>query len=564
MARKSRMKATNTYMINTLWKIGVYIRLSREDSRYGGESQSVTNQRKIIVEFIEKQFSSDPYTVSGFYIDDGHSGTSEDIRPAFQRLLADISQGQVNCVICKTLSRAFRNYADQGKFLEQYLPAHNCRFIAISNPFVDTYANPACIQNMEIPINGLMNDRFAAKTSEDVRRTFSIKRNQGDFIGAFAPYGYLKDPENKNALIIDEKAAGIIRLIFNRFLDGMSKNSIVHYLNDHGIPCPSVYKREYQGLNYQNPQTDPSKSPLWSAMTITNILKNRVYCGDMVQGRCRIKSYKVHIQEKVPEEEWVIVENTHEPIIERETFLTAQKLMQQDTRTAPGKTHPYLFSGFLLCADCHRAMCRSKARNAVYYHCRTYKSHSKSTCTRHGIRHDKLETAVLRAIQLQIYLTIDWENLTDSVNQASKCRPLLSNIEASIRHKERELSKITSYKQAVYQDWKDGAISHSDYCYLKESYEQQEQSLRQILKNLKQETEEEREISNRENLFFTDFCRHKTLHKLTRDIVASLVDHINIQENGNICIVFRFSDGLRERFPKESKNQGHIEHIMQR
>ena len=361
MARKSRViteiqKQESTKAFE--WKIGIYIRLSKEDLRNNDESESVTNQRKINLEFVEEKFCNEKYIIYDIYIDDGRSGTTEDTRPDFQRLSKDIREGNVNCVVCKTLARAFRNYADQGKVLEQYLPTYSCRFIAFGNPYVDTFANPDCMQNMEIPINGLMNDRYAARTSEDVRRTFRTKRNKGEFIGAFAPYGYLKNPENKSAFIIDEEASEVVKEIFEKYLDGMSKLSIVRYLNDHGIPCPTIYKQKRLGLKYQNPHSDPAKNPLWSEKTVGAILKNQMYCGDMVQGRSRIKSYKVHIQEQVPEEEWTIVKEKHQPIIDWETFDKIQRLLQKDTRTSPQNDTLYLFSGFLRCADCQKAMIR--------------------------------------------------------------------------------------------------------------------------------------------------------------------------------------------------------------
>ena len=182
-----------------------------------------------------------------------------------------------------------------------------------------------------------------------------MKRRNGEHIGSFAPYGYKKSPEDNNALIIDEEAADVVRDIFRMFLNGMGKNGIVHFLNDHGVLSPGRYKQERQGLKYRNPSTDPKMPTLWCAGTVSNILKNRMYCGDMVQGRYRIKSYKIHIQERVPEDEWYIVENTHEAIIDRETFDKVQQLLRRDVRTAPNQQKLYLFSGFLRCADCGSA-----------------------------------------------------------------------------------------------------------------------------------------------------------------------------------------------------------------
>ena len=176
-----------------LWKVGVYLRLSKEDARR--ESASIANQRAILLDYLNHEFQ-DPWTLTQVYTDDGRTGT-DDSRPAFQSLIRDVERGKVNCVLCKTLSRAFRNYADQGYYLEEFFPRHRTRFIALGSPRVDSYLHPDAVQwGLEIPINGILNDRYAAKTSADVRRTLDMKRRRGEFIGSFAPYGYAKDPED--------------------------------------------------------------------------------------------------------------------------------------------------------------------------------------------------------------------------------------------------------------------------------------------------------------------------------------------------------------------------------
>ena len=344
---------------------------------------------------------------------------------------------------------------------------------------------------------------------------------------------------------MDEEAAGVVRDIFQMFLDGMSKNAIVRHLNDHGVLCPAAYKRERLGLKYQNPSLDPGKHPLWCAMTVSNILKNRMYCGDMVQGRYRMKSYKVHVQEVVPQDEWYIVENTHEAIIDRETFDKAQRLLLRDTRTGPQQKKLYLFSGFLKCADCGKAMTRSKVGNAVYYYCRTYKDQSKSACTKHTIKHIQLEAAVLYAIQQQVYLAVDFSKTIEQINKAPLVKSQSKKLHDAIEQKERELAKIVRYKQAIYQDWKDGEITHSDYRHMKEDYEQQAEALNQVLERLR---EEQRDLENgidTENPFLATFRQYQNIEKLTRDVLIELVDHIKVYEGGSISIVFRFADELR-------------------
>ena len=372
-----------------------------------------------------------------------------------------------------------------------------------------------------------------------------MKRRNGEHIGSFAVYGYIKDPNDKNALVVDEEAAAVVREIFSMFLDGMSKNAIVHSLNEHGVLCPAAYKRERLELKYQNPSIDPAKRPLWCATSVSTILKNRMYCGDMVQGRYRMKSYKVHIQEVVPEEEWYIVENTHEAIIDRDTFEKVQRLLNRDTRTGPQQKELYLFSGFLKCADCGKAMSRSKVGSVVYYYCRTYKDQSKTACTKHTIKHDRLEAAVLYAIQQQVYLAVNYTEIIERINRAPLVKSQSKKRMDAIEQKERELSKVFRYKQSIYQDWKDGEVSHSDYRHMKEDYEQQAQALEEVLQTLRAEQAELKNGVDAENPFLAAFRQYRNIDKLTRDILIELVDHIKVHEGGNISIVFRFADELR-------------------
>lgn len=545
MARKSRAIVETVKSQIRVWRIAIYIRLSKEDARCLDESESVTNQRAIIEDHIAGFHDSDEYMIVDEYVDDGISGTTDDERDDFQRMLADIKRGRVNCVIVKDLARSFRNYSDQGYYLDDWFPRYNVRFISLFHQPLDSYKEPQTMRSIAVPIQGVLNENHCAETSDKVREVFDMKRRNGEHIGSFAVYGYIKDPNDKNALVVDEEAAAVVREIFSMFLDGMSKNAIVHSLNEHGVLCPAAYKRERLGLKYQNPSIDPAKRPLWCATSVSTILKNRMYCGDMVQGRYRMKSYKVHIQEVVPEEEWYIVENTHEAIIDRDTFEKVQRLLNRDTRTGPQQKELYLFSGFLKCADCGKAMSRSKVGSVVYYYCRTYKDQSKTACTKHTIKHDRLEAAVLYAIQQQVYLAVNYTEIIERINRAPLVKSQSKKRMDAIEQKERELSKISRYKQSIYQDWKDGEVSHSDYRHMKEDYEQQAQALEEVLQTLRAEQAELKNGVDAENPFLAAFRQYRNIDKLTRDILIELVDHIKVHEGGNISIVFRFADELR-------------------
>ncbi len=546
MARRRPVNGEDVIPGYRVWRIAVYIRLSKEDARCLDESESVTNQRKMIEDHIAGLHDGDEYRIVDEYVDDGISGATDDERDGFQRMLSDIKCGRVNCVIVKDLARSFRNYSDQGYYLDDWFPRHNVRFISLYHQPLDSYREPRNMRSIAVPIQGVLNENHCAETSDKVREVFDMKRRNGEHIGSFALYGYVKDPGNKNALVADEEAASVVRGIFRMFLDGMSRNAIVRYLNDHGILSPAAYKRQRLGLNYQNPSVDPARPPLWCAQSVSAILKNRMYCGDMVQGRCRVKSYKIHVQEAVPQEEWYVVENTHEAIVDRETFEKAQRLLLRNTRTGPRQKSLYLFSGFLKCADCGKSMTRSKVGNVVYYYCRTYKDQSKKACTKHTIRHDRLEAAVLCAIQQQIYLAVDYAKTIERIDRAPLPKGQPDKLADAIAQKERELARISRYRQAIYQDWKDGEISHSDYQYMRADYERQAGTLEAVLEKLREEQEGLENGMDAENPFLTAFRKNQNIHRLTRDLLIELVDHIRIYEGGWISIVFRFADFLNQ------------------
>ncbi|MFR5047380.1 MAG: recombinase family protein [Faecalispora sporosphaeroides] len=521
------------------WKLAQYIRLSKEDINRGkDDSNSVTNQKALLDDYYQQHIDEFESTQPP-YVDDGYTGTDTN-RDSFQRLLSDIYAKKVNCVIVKDLSRLSRNYTDAGSLIENLFVQMNVRFISLTEG-IDSYLNPDSISNLIVPITNVINDNFCYQTSKKIRQVFDMKRRNGEFIGGFAAYGYKKNPKDKNALIVDEEAAEIVKNIYEWFLDGMSKNAIVHNLNDRGILCPSEYKKS-KGLNYQNPSG--SERPLWSAKTVSDILKNRLYVGDMVQGRQRVKSYKIHTQEQVPENEWYIVQNTHEPIIERPIFEKVQELLKRDTRTAPQKKKLYLFSGFLRCADCGKAMSRSQVKGTVYYFCRTYKDQSKTACTKHSVKHNRLEAAVLYAIQQQVYLTVHYANTLEYISTAPLQKSQSIRIEALIDAKEKERSKIMRYKQSIYQDWKDGEITHSDYRHMSEDYERQIAALGEVLKNLHAEREELQNGITAESPCLVVFKKFENIDKLTREVLVELVDHIKVHENGNISVKFKFADEL--------------------
>ena len=525
------------------WRLGKYIRLSKEDLLRGrDESNSVINQRRLLEQYHQTHLDEfHDGTEQDVYVDDGKTGTDTD-REDFQRLLADVYSGRINCVIVKDLSRLSRNYTDARNLIENLFVRLNVRFISLAEG-VDSYRNPDSVSNIIVPITNVMNDQYCYQTSKKIRQVFDMKRRNGEFIGSYAPYGYVKDPNDKHALLVDPEAAEVVKSIFALFLSGMNKRGITYYLNDHGTLCPTAYKQQ-QGLKYNAPNAQGN--PMWSTITIDTILKNRVYVGDMVQGRQRVKSYKIHIQEKVPEEEWFIVENTHEAIIDRETFAKVQSLLKRDTRTAPKAKQLYLFSSFLKCADCGRAMSRIASKGIyVYYQCGTYKSLSKKACTMHSIKSDRLEAGVLFAIQQQVHLALTYSEFVARINSAPLKKSKSKRLEDTIAAKEKELAKIMRYKQALYQDWKDGEITRNDYRHMSEDYEQQIEALTRIMQTLTAEQEQLENGVDAESPCLTAFLKYRNIDKLTREILGELIDHIKVYEGGNISVKFKYADEFR-------------------
>ncbi|HCC34863.1 MAG TPA: recombinase [Ruminococcaceae bacterium] len=541
--RKSIQNKTKTH-----WKVALYIRLSKEDGN--DESLSVANQRKILIDYLQISLSDEDYSLIDTYIDDGLTGTDTN-RENFMRMKQDIINGRVNCVIVKSLARAFRNLADQQKFLEEFLPLHKARFISLGTPFIDTYVNPSAVSGFEVPIRGMFNEQFAAATSEEIRKTFNMKRSRGEFIGSFAPYGYMKDPDNKNRLMIDEEAAPVIRDIFNWYLYGLggdnadgslSINGIARELNERGIASPIQYKRQ-KGFKYQNPNSR-FKQGIWTPTTIAAILKNRMYIGCMVQGRYKVISYKIHKQIKTPEDEWFTKEGTHEAIISAQLFDKVQKRLLRDTRTAPGKKTVHLFSGFLRCSDCGRALHRKSSKGNIYYYCRISKQAQK-ICMPRSIVGTKLAKAVLAALQIQVSLVEDLGQVIDKINRAPACVNQAARLDASRKKQEQELLRLIGISDSLYTDWKSEVISKDEYLRIKTEYKSRIEQLSTAIEKIQSERQLMSQGINRGSSYFKDFQRRRNIVSLNHEILVDLVDVITVHRDGTVGIEFNFPDPHR-------------------
>lgn len=329
--------------------VAIYCRLSDEDlkkKKKEDDSESIQNQKTMLINYAMKN----GWELYDIYSDDDYSGADEAIeRPEFSRLMKDAETGKLNIVLAKSQSRFTRDMEYVEQILHKKFPLWGIRFVSL----VDSADTAVKGNKKSRQINGLVNEWYVEDLSENIKAVFEVKKQQGKFVGAFAPYGYLKDPKDKNHFLIDEPAAKVVRMIFKLYLEGYGLTKIAQKLNELGYPSPSEYKRQ-QGQNYI-PRQRGKQGRIWRSSSVNVILKNRDYVGDMVQGKSGTISYKNSQKVRKDKSKWVIVEHTHEPIVERQTFELVQEVAK--TRTRPeqtGKRH--IFVGKLKCATCHSAL----------------------------------------------------------------------------------------------------------------------------------------------------------------------------------------------------------------
>lgn len=458
-------------------------------------------------------------------------------------MITDIKNRSVNCVIVKDLSRFGRNYIEVGRYIETTFPLLDIRFISVTDS-VDSYKNPQSVNNIIIPFKNLINDEYCRDISNKVRSSLDMKRKQGKFIGSFASYGYIKDPADHNHLIVDGEAAEVVLDIYTWFIGGTSIIGIAKKLNTLGIPNPSAYKKS-RGMNYKHPAGEINDM-LWPDSSVRRILTNKLYTGTLVQGKNKTKSYKLQVSIPVPKQDWIEVENTHEAIIPIEEFEKAQSLLSRDTRTAPAQKEVYIFSGFIKCADCQRAMNRKLISQPYgeyhYYICSTFKKMANGACTKHTIRSDRLEEAVLETIRKQIELAVSMDELIAAINERGNASKSSLRLDNSLISNLAEKEKLERMKSELYIDWKNGDITKTEYHELKARFESRLEALNEIIVSIKKELSDIENGIDSSNSFLTSFIKYRNIERLNREIVIELIENIYVHEGGGITIKFNFRD----------------------
>jgi DNA invertase Pin-like site-specific DNA recombinase len=462
-------------------------------------------------------------------------------------MLEEIKNGNINCVVVKDLSRFGRNYTEAGTYMEQVFPLFGVRFISI-NDHIDSYTRSAEMDSILVPLKNLLNDSYSRDLSVKIRSAMTAKRKRGEFIGGYAAYGYLKNPKDKYKLIVDHETAPVIRDIYRWYIEGLGKSAIARKLNIMGIPSPAkqrFIRDQIEGKpNHEYART---VSGYWTLQSINGVLENPVYIGHMTQGKRTQVSYKNTKRLLIPKEDWIIAENTHEPIIDKATFDRVQELMKLRTKTTLKTGNVHLFSGLLKCADCKRAMERvvvRKKNGKVYtnYRCRTYTQMLKSACTKRTISEDDIANAVLMIIQKHIEILVDVEKVLKNVDYQKRRRSQSHTIEKLVAQKQREFDDVEKIKMGLYTDLKKNIITQDDYVSLKSGYADQTVTLSQQITSLKEELRNIETQDTMQNEWLERFRKHRNIESLTRPIVTELIDVIYIHEGRQITIKFKFQD----------------------
>lgn len=512
----------------------LYIRLSKEDESEG-PSQSVQNQESLLREFVQQHRLS----VYDTYVDDGWSGTNFD-RPDFQRMIGDIEARKVNMVITKDLSRLGRDYIMTGHYMERYFPEHRVRYISLLDGIdtgVDSTANDIT------PFRAIMNDMYAKDISKKIKSVKRDKQRKGQFIGGKPAYGYKMHPTEKNKIVIDEEVAPVVRRIFALALSGMSCRNIATRLNQEGVPTPATY------ANLPVARPGPYTG-LWSSERISEMLQNETYIGNMVQGRSVKISYKSKKCLRQAPANWVVVEGTHEPLVDGETFRKVQLLVGSRKHTRC-RTYDFLLKGLIFCHECGYPLAVLNRKNArgedvLYFVCRTYQRFTKAgVCTCHSIKEKTVTDAVVAKVREVCQACLKPDELLSMAREAVENAGKGSGLKMELQDLQSRIDSLTAKLDRMYTDRLNGLLPEADF-----------QRIFSRIKGEREQLEEKRKalaFQQKSPVPSEDRARELVQRFIetageSRELLVSLIERVELTEDKEVIIKFRFAqlDGPAE------------------
>ncbi|MDD2459387.1 MAG: recombinase family protein [Eubacteriales bacterium] len=545
------MKLQNTH------DVGIYCRLSRDDNNGSLESMSIANQKQLLIDYVKEK----GWNLREIYVDDGFSGTNFD-RPAFKRMLRDVTSGLINCIITKDLSRLGRNYSKVGYYTEEYFMEQGVRFIAINDSF-DSMREE---ENEIAPFKNVLNEWYPRDISKKVRQVKKASARQGKFMGSHSPYGFRKSPEDKHVLIIDDVSADIVRRIFNEFVAGDSARMIGERLNQEGVDSPRHYSAKYNGG--QKPL--PTENNYWGSASILAMLKNQAYIGNLAQGKRQVVSFKSKKRRCIDPEDWIIVENTHEPIIDREVWDRVQTRIGNKAFYVKRRKSDHqlsLFSGILKCADCgawlvYQTKSRKVGPPANVYRCKRYCNNGETACTQHYIQENTLKAFILNDIRLHAKLAVaERERITgqlvNTLNQSQN--KATSSLETQMRESENRLKSVETTIKSLYEDKCLGKLPENIFQSLLTGYVKEQSELEERYQMIEQQLHKQKCSEAEIDRWLQLIGQYMEIEDLDRPTVMELIESITISEASKatgkrtqeITIKYRFIGNLLAETKKD-------------
>jgi len=536
----------------------LYTRLSDDDGDKK-ESDSIANQKKLIQEYLKDKTE---FEIVDTYVDDGYTGTNFE-RPDFLRLLRDIEDKKVNCVVVKDLSRFGRNYIETGRYIERIFPMMGVRFIAVNDSFDSKNTDVA--NELIVPFKNLMNDAYSGDISKKVKSSLRVKRENGEFVGAFAAYGYVKSEEDAHKLEIDEEARAIVRVIFLLKGYGFSDNAIATLLNQRAVPSPMAHKKR-SGSNYES-GFSVTDVPKWWAKTVRRVLDNEVYLGILEQGKTYSPNYKLQMRLEREKEERSRIEQAHDAIISSQEYKDAKRFQDIDLKNGNGLAEPHLFSGILRCGDCGQSMVRKivpkSGRKYSYYVCSAHKA-DKNVCSTHNISEVMLHGALLEVINRTVIALAERNIFLKQYEKEAKAEYSISKFEKEIRHLENETRHYKERKKSLWDDYDDEILTKQEYNRIRGIYEAKIAGCQSEIVKMQKLIKEYADHMEAVYDWLKHLIEYQNITELDRKVLLYLVAWIYVYEDKSVKIVFKYRDELQElnNFARVNKEQEEVNYAQ--
>lgn len=533
------------------YKTGLYLRLSKED---GGRENSYTveNQKALLIRYVA---SREDMELVEIYIDNGYSGTNFE-RPAFRKMMEDIKAGKINCVVVKDLSRLGRSYLESGSYIETIFPFFNTRFVAVNDDF-DTLDAGKDKNGVTVPLKNIINEIYAKDISRKVSASLELKKNAGYYGGGYAPYGYKKSKMQKGRYEVDAEAARVVNLIFEMRAEGMGYCAIAKCLNEKGIKSPCAYRYE-KGMV----RNEKQREALWKRDVIQSMVRDEVYLGSMVRGKTRSVFYKGEKRHAVPPEQWIVVRGVHEPIITKELFHRVQEINAKRAKhhtenmalARERERQKNLFSGKIFCGDCGRAMEYKRNGDSISFYCVSYKYGGALGCRKKAVSHRKLERLVLEAVKTYLSSFVSYRDAVKRGNMEETARGKRAALDQEITVYEKALAEVSQKKKELYISYKEELMPVCEYGVIKQAYDTQAAELGRELEKRREEQESLSQEYGGEWELSKLAEKYGQAETVTREMVMTLIERIDVCPEKKACISFRYFDQFQEM---ERRVQGH-------